>query len=324
MSRIHEALKRAEQERVASQSAHLSRESADRGITTSAIETVAPSSNTFSPEIASPAASPTVVSSQVQTEVLPENLHFEGIWANCSKTQWKPDAHMLVFGNSDPFHPGAEQFRTLRSRLYRIRESQPLQTILISSAIPAEGKTLIATNLAHAMVRQHGCRVLLIDADLRSPRIHTLLGAPATPGLADLLQSGATELEVIQRGHEPGLCFIPAGNHVTHPSELISSDAMKRLLTRLKSAFDWIIIDSPPALPVADASVLGGICDGVLFVVRAKMTPSETSQKACKELRDAHILGVVLNTADEADGYGSYYSNGRYGAPPSAAKKNKE
>ena len=161
-------------------------------------------------------------------------------------------------------------------------------------------------------VRQQGCRVLLIDADIRLPRIHTLLGAPGTPGLADYLQNGAGELEVIQRGQKDGFCFVPAGNPVTHPSELISSDRMKQFLERVKLAFDWIIIDSPPALLVADASVLGGLCDGVLLVVRANSTPAEASQKACKELQDAHILGVVLNTVEENSEYGSYYSNSAY------------
>jgi Mrp family chromosome partitioning ATPase len=148
-----------------------------------------------------------------------------------------------------------------------------------------------------------------------------LLGAPAAPGLADYLQNTATEFEVTQRSREEGLCFIPAGNHVTHPSELISSERMKHFLDRVGPAFDWIIIDSPPALPVADASVLGGLVDGVLFVVRANSTPSEASQKACKELRDAHILGVILNNAEESTGYSSYYSGSSYRNPPVGAKK---
>ena len=205
-----------------------------------------------------PAALPHTPPAQAEAKSAPGALQFEELWANCSRPQWKPNPNLLVFSNSNPFHPGTEQFRTLRSRLYRMRDSQPLQTILISSAIPAEGKTMVSTNLAYALVRQRGCRVLLIDADLRSPRVHTVLGAPANPGLADYLQNGSSEFEVIQRGHEEGLCFIPAGNHVTHPSELISSDRMKQFLDRAKPAFDWIIIDSPPALPVADASVLGG------------------------------------------------------------------
>ena len=258
---------------------------------------------------------------RIESETIHGPVQFDTLWTKCSQPGWKPDPTSIVFNNADPFYPGTEQFRTLRSRLYRMRESQPLQTILISSAIPAEGKTMVASNLAYALVRQPGCRVLLIDADLRSPRIHTLLGAPLAPGLADYLQDTATEFEVAQRSSEDGLCFIPAGNHVTHPSELISSGRMKQFLDRLRPAFDWIIFDSPPAVPVADASVLGGLVDGVLFVVRANSTPSEASQKGCKELRDAHIIGVVLNTAEESAGYNSYYSNTVYTNPQHGEKK---
>ena len=316
MSRIHEALKRAEQERAASQIAPKNDRQAENAVVSSVIETALPASNS-SPQ----AVAPHATAVQIEAEPALNPIHFEELWAKCPQRKWRPDPNLVVFENENPFFTGAEQFRTLRSRLYRMRESQPLQTILISSAIPAEGKTLVSTNLAYALVRQRGCRVLLIDADLRSPRVHTLLGAPSAPGLADYLQNTATEFEVTQRGKEEGFCFIPAGNHVTHPSELISSDRMKQFLDRIRPAFDWIVIDSPPALPVADASVLGGLVDGVLFVVRASSTPSEASQKACKELRDAHILGVVLNNAEESTGYNSYYSGSTYGNPSDGAKK---
>jgi capsular exopolysaccharide synthesis family protein len=316
MSRIHEALKRAEQERAATQAAPGTDRPAEHAAASTVVETAPPASISLPRAVLPHLNTPRVASEPVQSPV-----QFDALWANCLRKDWKPNPNVIVFENSNPFFPGAEQFRTLRSRLYRMRESQPLQTILISSAIPAEGKTLVSTNLAYALVRQRGCHVLLIDADLRSPRVHTLLGAPAAPGLADYLQNTATEFEVTQRSREDGLCFIPAGNHVTHPSELISSGRMKQFLDRVKPAFDWIIIDSPPALPVADSSVLGGLADGVLLVVRANSTPSEASQKACKELRDSHILGVVLNTAEESAGYNSYYSSSAYGSAPEGAKK---
>lgn len=316
MSRIHEAIKRAEQERAANQTAQRSEGQTDHAVASSVIETAPPPAS-----ILSSAILPHLNAAHFEAEIAPGPLRFDELWAKCSRTEWKPDPSVLVFENSNSLIPEAEQFRTLRSRLYRMRESQPLQTVLITSAIPAEGKTLISANLAYALVRQRGCHVLLIDADLRSPRVHTLLGAPATPGLANYLQNTATEFDIAHRSSEEGLCFIPAGNHVTHPSELISSGRMKQFIDRVRPAFDWIIIDSPPALPVADASVLGGLVDGVLFVVRANSTPSEASQKACKELREAHILGVVLNTAEESIGYNSYYSSGAYGNPPNGAQK---
>jgi protein-tyrosine kinase len=315
MSRIHEALKRAEQERAAGHAPSTTEPPPKYASAGNVIEAVPPPSRVL-PQ----AEMPHLDTGRSTAERVAGPVQFEALWEKCSKPRWKLDPSAIVFGNADPFYPGAEQFRTLRSRLYRMRESQPLQTILISSAIPAEGKTMVASNLAFALVRQPGCRVLLIDADLRSPRVHILLGAPAAPGLADYLQGSSTEFEVTQRGSEDGLCFMAAGNHVTHPSELISSERMKQFLDRMRPAFDWIIIDSPPALPVADASVLGGLVDGVLFVVRANSTPSEASQKACKELRDAHILGVILNSADETTGYNSYYSSA-YGKPALPAKR---
>lgn len=317
MSRIHEALKRAEQERSAGAQVPAGERPAESAVTSSVIDAGHRSASAL---LQPPTAAFQVAPEQPEGAVA-DAIQFDELWAKCAQRRWKPDPNLVVFENSNPFFPGAEQFRTLRSRLYRMREGQPLQTVLISSAIPAEGKTVVSTNLAYALVRQRGCRVLLIDADLRSPRVHTLLGAPGAPGLADYLQSSATEFEVTQRAGEDGFCFIPAGNHVTHPSELISSPRMKHFLDRVRPAFDWIIIDSPPALPVADASVLGGLVDGVLLVVRASSTPSEASIRACKELRDAHILGVVLNTADETTGYNSYYSSSAYTTPPELARK---
>jgi len=306
MSRIHEALKRAEQEKATAATGQKSEEQTERATADQKTESESASPKILPPSIATP----------VKTESLPQTLRVEDFRTKCRKPGWKPDPSFLVFSNSNPLIPGPEQFRTLRSRLYRIRESQPLRTVLISSAVPAEGKTIVATNLAHAMVRQHGCRVLLIDADLRAPRVHTLLGAPSNPGLADYLQGGATEFDIIQRGNEEGFFFIPAGAHVTHPSELISSSRMKEFLERVKPAFDWILIDSSPVLPVADATVLGGMSDGVLLVVRANSTPADTCRKACREFQDSQILGVVLNSADKSSEYGSYYAAGAYGPAP--------
>jgi protein-tyrosine kinase len=307
MSRIHEALKKAEQEKAAGQNSQNLEDLAGNPAPKHEQQT----------DQARQSRLPHAAGTAAAVETLPESSA-DGFLARCAQPDWKPDPTFLVFANSNPFYPGTEQFRTLRSRLSRIRENQPLQTVLISSAIPAEGKTIVATNLAHALVRQEGSRVLLIDADLRAPRVHSLLGAPSNPGLADYLQGQASEFEVIQRGHEEGLYFTPAGTHVTHPSELISSSRMRDFLERVKPEFDWIIIDSSPVLPVADATVLGGLSDGVLLVVRASSTPSETARKACHEFKDSRLLGVVLNTADEHAEYGSYYSGysgGAYGKP---------
>jgi protein-tyrosine kinase len=298
MSRIHEALKRAEQDKGPNYpTTHL----ADQDDLKKAPESI---------------VAPTlVVPSPVVQEggIAPRSLRFEDLQAHCSRPGWNPELNTLVFCNSNPFPVGAEQFRTLRSRLYKIRESQPLRSILISSSVPMEGKTTVAANLAHAFVRQSGCRTLLIDGDLRSPRLGELLGAPLTPGLADYLQGEATETDIIQAGPQEGLFFVPAGVHVTHPAELISNGRMKQFLDRVGSLFEWIILDSSPVLPVSDATVLAGMCDGVLLVVRSGSTLTESAQKACQELKGARILGAVLNAAEDAAEYGAYYKSGNRG-----------
>lgn len=307
MSRIHEALKKAQEEKAANQPGRRLEEPAEQHGSRQAVKFA------VEPQV----APPTIELPDSSTESDSALLRFTEFRAECAKSTWHPDPKVQLFGNANPFAAGAEQFRTLRSRLYRIRESQPLNTLLITSAVPAEGKTLVSANLAHVLVRQRGCKVLLIDADLRASRLRELLGVPAGPGLADYLQGGVTESGAIQRSQEEELYFIQAGEHVTHPAELISNGRLKQLLTRVAGLFDWIILDSPPILPVSDATVLAPMCDGVLMVVRAGVTPTEVSQKACQDLGEARIVGVVLNSVDKSASVGSYSQYG-YGQHASA------
>jgi capsular exopolysaccharide synthesis family protein len=298
MSRIHEALKKAEQERAA----------------------VQPGEPLMLPIDAAPA--PPVVRSEVTLTppaVLPQTiisaprasdyLRFDDIRARCAHPEWHPDANVNVFFNSDAGTHGAEQFRTLRSRLYQLRSNQQLRTLLVTSSVPGEGKTFVTSNLAQAIVRQPDRRVLIIDADLRCPRLHVPLGAPRAPGLSDYLRGEVDEMGVIQNDQHGNLCIIPGGNEVTDPSELLSNGRMKALLDRLAPVFDWVIVDSPPCLLVSDASVLMDLCDGVLMVVAAGLTPSETAQRACQEFRERNVVGVVLNRAEDSTSYGgeAYY-----------------
>jgi capsular exopolysaccharide synthesis family protein len=158
-------------------------------------------------------------------------------------------------------------------------------------------------------VRQQNCRVLLIDADLRAPRLHLPFGAPASPGLADFLSGEADETQITQVGPDGNLCLIPAGSRVANPSELLHTDRMRNFLESMSKMFDWVILDSPPSLNVHDASILADMCDGVLFVVRAGSTDFEVAEKASSEFRDKNLLGVVLNRVDpkETYGYAGYY-----------------
>jgi capsular exopolysaccharide synthesis family protein len=298
MSRIHEALKKAEQERSAVQA------------TSAGVLTAAPAA---SPAISTIAVPDSEGGRPLPTEELIAHsagyLRFDDLRKHCAHPQWHLDPNVNVFINSALTAHGSEQFRTLRSRLYQMRSSQQLRTLLVTSSVPAEGKTFVTNNLAQAIVRQPDRRALIIDADLRCSRLHVPLGAPASPGLTDYLRGEVDELAIIQHGLEGNLCFIPGGNAVTNPSELLSNGRMKVLLDRVMPVFDWVILDSAPLLPVADSSVLADLVDGALLVIRAGQTPVETAQRACQELQGRNIVGVVLNAVGPQHAYGAYYSS---------------
>jgi protein-tyrosine kinase len=300
MSRIHEALKKAEQERAAVQVADSAVSHGEPAGTKTGWES---NSSILTAEVAPPV--PPREESRTS-----DYLRFDALKANCAHPQWKPDPNMNVFFNTSLSAHGAEQFRTLRSRLYQIRSAQPLQKLVVTSSVPGEGKTFVTSNLAQAIVRQPDRRVLIIDADLRVSRLHVPLGAPSAPGLTDYLRGDASETDVIQHGQEGNLCFIPGGNEVSDPSELIANGRLKTLLDRMVPVFDWIILDSPPCLPVADATNIADFCDGIILVVRAGSTPSQVAERAAQELQGRNVVGVVLNAVEEAHMYGSHYYQG--------------
>jgi protein-tyrosine kinase len=298
MSRIHEALKKAEQERANLQTSDTSEAPATasawsaRAAAAASIETAAPTA-----AITGPSA---------------DFLRFDDLRTQCVHPVWHPDPNVNVFGNEALSPQAAEQFRTLRSRLYQLRLTQNLRTILMTSSVPDEGKTFVTANLAQAIVRQPDRRALMIDGDLRCARLHMPLGAPNSPGLAEYLRGEVDEFGIIQHGQEGNLCFIAGGGEVSDPSELLSNGRLKKLLDRITPVFDWVIIDSPPCLPVADATILANYCDGILLVVRAGSTATEVAQRACQELQGRNVIGVVLNAVEESHTYGSYYSQ-KYG-----------
>jgi protein-tyrosine kinase len=311
MSRIHEALKKAEQERAT----HVVLEPMP---TAPAPAPVAVATATIAPPTITPVAAPAALPPRIEIPALAPSIlestdvhmRYEDLVRRCTHPTWRPDPNVNVFFNSGLSPRGAEQFRTLRSRLYQLRNAQPLKIVLVTSSIPGEGKTFVANNLAQAIVRQPDRRALIIDADLRCSRLHVPLGAPPAPGLTDYLRGDADEMAVIQQGADANLCFIPGGNEVANPSELLHNGRLKKLLDRVAPVFDWVILDSPPCLPVADSVLLADYSDCVLLVVRAASTPMETAQRACQELQGKNVAGVVLNSVEESHLYGSYYYQG--------------
>ena len=278
MSRIHDALKRAEQERATSLGGHVE-------------------STLVQPEVEPLNLPPLGQSGAATVPSMAAGLSYEALLARCPQTHWAPDSRTMLFFEDDENRIGAEEFRTLRSRLYQIREKLPLKILMVTSALPKEGKSFVTANLGQVLVRQHGRRALVIDADLRNPGMHRHLGAPQTPGLSDYLLGECDEFSVLQRGPMENLFFLPAGRVVPSAPELLANGRLKLFLQRVEPMFDWIIMDTPPVIPVADSTLLANFCDGVLMVVRSNLTPSDLARRAREEFQEKLLLGVVLNGA---------------------------
>lgn len=290
MSRIHEALKKAEQERASREALS---EQVDVGRT-------GPSSKELMSTILELDGRKPSASSDAMSKV-EGPLNFEFLAKRCSRLDWRIDPEMTVFESGENGSEGAERFRTLRSRLFQIASTRTLRRVLITSSVPAEGKSFIAANLAHSLACRRDSRVLLVDGDLRASRLHSALGAPRAPGLTNYLRGEVDEFAVIQVDKRNNLAFLPSGDAVADASELILGERMKQLLDLVTPAFDWVILDSPPALAVHDASLFADLCDGLLFVVKAGETSYENALKASSEFREKKLLGVVLNQIEKRD-----------------------
>jgi protein-tyrosine kinase len=225
-----------------------------------------------------------------------------------------------------------EQFRGLRSKLTEARQEAAIKSILISSGMPSEGKSFVTMNLAVSLAREGVNRVLLIDGDLRRPTLHTLLGTTNTPGLSDYLAGKADASAILQQPPKgqlnnpaiahvfENLSFIPSGESGESSSELAANGRMQGLLATLTPHFDWILIDSPPVLAVTDAVDLARSCDAVLLVAREARTPYKVAQRAQAAFKQSRLLGVVLNAAKHLQKNGYYYYSYYYGATESPAK----
>ena len=287
MSRIHDALKRAEQERATSLGTH-----------------VEPSFEQHAEAMPMPPLQTPVTSGMPAAS----DFSYESLLARSQPLPWNPDPTTMLFFQDDETRLGTEEFRTLRSRLYQIREKMPLKRLLVTSAMPKEGKSFVAANLAQVLVRQHGRRALVIDADLRNPGLHRHLGTSPSPGLSEYLMGECDEFSCLQRGAMENLFFLPAGRLVPGASELLANGRLKLFLQRVEPLFDWIILDSAPVIPVSDSTIVAGACDGVLMVVRSGVTPSPLAKRAREEFPDKLLLGVVLNgTSTDKMSRSKYY-----------------
>ena len=208
----------------------------------------------------------------------------------------------------------AEQFRRLAATLHHAQLVSGTKVIMVTSANPADGKSLTSVNLALTLSESYRREVLLIDADLRRPTLHQVFSVPNVTGLNDGLQEH-TQGKLAAIKITPMLTLLPAGRPDPDPMSGLTSSRMKDILREAAQRFDWVIIDTAPVGLLADASIVGAMTDGALLVIRAGQTPHAAVQKAIEAFGRERIVGVVLNGAAQADGgltygwYGSYVPN---------------
>ena len=296
MSRIYDALKRAELERQARRTQSNSPLPSDQAI-------------------AEPIVIPEPDSEPVQASLKAEVESEERV----QRLPWNINLSKLPA--LQPTNAGGELFRRLRSRLLELRDENPFKSFLVTSGVPGEGKTFVATNLALTLAGRDNARVLLIDGDLRRPAVHTVLGASSKPGFAEYLAGTAEIGNILQHGPIPNLSFIPAGEGAEHAAELTADRRVEELLTSMAATYEWIVVDSSPVIPVSDPVNLSRACDAVLIVTRAVSTPFAIAQKVKNELSGSRLLGLVLNGVENSpsSSYGYYHGYAASGPKKSAA-----
>lgn len=212
----------------------------------------------------------------------------------------------LLLSNGETSELAKDAYRALRTRLMRLQGMQGTRSVVVTSSIPGEGKTFTSLNLAVCCAQRSELRVLLVDADLRTRGLSSLLGFPSGPGLGEMLSGQAGFEEAVCSTDLPNLYTVAAGSSPIPSPELFAGDRWKEFIGWASESFKVILVDSPPILPLADFELLSHGCDGVLLVVRANNTQKETLQKAARHVESKKMLGVVFN-ANEGDGSQYYY-----------------
>jgi capsular exopolysaccharide synthesis family protein len=220
------------------------------------------------------------------------------------------DGNGKLIAGKDRNTASLEQYRRLAAILHEAQAERGLKSVMVTSAVPREGKTLTAINLALTFSESYGRRVLLVDGDLRRPSIDKVLGLRNERGLSDAIREKPSKPVVVQV--TPLLSVLSSGSVAENPQAGLSSARMRGLLDSFTTEFDWIIVDTPPIGLVSDAQILAPLLDAIVFVIRANSTAFSLVEKAIADLGREYIIGTVLNAVDEgtiaAKGYdGNYY-----------------
>jgi len=211
----------------------------------------------------------------------------------------------------------AEAARSIRTNIFFMSPDRPYRTLLVTSAGPSEGKTTVACCIAIAMA-QAGRRVVIVDCDMRRPRLHRVFGIDRDHGVTTALLDLANLSQVEHETSVPNLSVVTTGPLPPNPAEILHSESFMKMLTMLRERYDCVVIDSPPVVPVTDSAVLSTVVDGTVLVVRAFKTTKDLARRAVRSIRDVggHLVGTVLNAVDldrHEYGYRYYYYYKREG-----------
>jgi protein-tyrosine kinase len=219
---------------------------------------------------------------------------------------YNPSSDGLLIDLFRPHEAPMEEFRSLRTRLNHMQTLQPIHSVVVTSASPAEGKSFAAMNLALTQAQLAGNRVLIADFDFRRPIVHNLLQLDRSPGITDFLLGKAPLEQVIKRVAGTNLYVMPAGEAVMNPLELLNLREVKLMLNELPAYFNWIVLDTPPLLFAADANLLSTMCHGTILVVRIGATTIDAITRAMQSLCENNVLGIVVNGARRGELYSKY------------------
>lgn len=290
MSRVHDALRRAEQ-----------------------AGTVTPAAARVAPRVEANA------SGRAATGLLDSGPNLAGLLDLVKEIPFRTATDSLLIDANRPHEAPMEEFRTLRTRLNHMKSLQPIHTVVVTSPSPAEGKSLSAANLALAQSHLNGNTTLLADFDFRRPIVHTLFGVDRSPGITDYLLGKVPLHEAMRKVAGTNLYIMPAGEAVINPLELLNLREVKQLLDRLPSLFQWVILDTPPLLFAADANLLSTMCHGTLLVVRIGHTTIDSVTRAMQSLCNNNVLGIVVNGARRGELYSKYTYYHSYYSPKEEA-----
>lgn len=221
----------------------------------------------------------------------------------------------------DQESPIATEMRRLYTNMRHIHGSVNMRSYLITSANRGEGKSTVASYLALTVARFRGKKSLIVDADLRRPKLHQIFHVPKSPGLLECLEGRADPLDVVKDTPIENLKVIPSGANVSSPSHLFEGDILSEIFEKIKFYYDIVIVDSAPVIPVSDPMLMSSEVDGVILVLLAGKTPRSTVARARNILldADANILGAVVNNLSEVLPY--YYDYRYYGYSESEGDK---